>query len=431
MGVEVRLLARFHFQKNAAGCNAPRPAVFCFSLFTLFRFPPHHSLLIIHHLLFTLHHSPFSFVPSPTTKPFTFICGADDYLVGLAGKKFHDTLAAEIADEFSRETISGIANNVSEVETAINRFRESVQTISMFGGRRLVWLKDVNFLGDSKTSGAESTLKLIEDLQQILAANNPEQVAILVTASPVDKRRAFYKWCEKNAEFITPGGDSADLLAGVVLAEAQTLGVTYGAGALELLLAKAGPNARLLVEETRKLANNLDENDRVITEAQVAELTPNVAEGDSFETAEAFFSGNLRRTLEALRRHFFNGGDSRPLLAALQNRNRLLLQLRALVHAGDIKVSSRGLDKYTFEKAAAPDSYGRHFVGVTAKSSYNLFSQHPFYLGKLAAASLPSMRRLIDNQQEFVTAFEEVVRRPAEQEEVLREMTLRCLGGNG
>ncbi len=47
----------------------------------------------------------------------------------------------------------------AEVETTINRFRESVQTISMFGGKRVViWLKDVNFLADTMTGRAESTL---------------------------------------------------------------------------------------------------------------------------------------------------------------------------------------------------------------------------------------------------------------------------------
>ena len=51
-----------------------------------------------------------------------------------------------------------------------------------------------------------------------------------------------------------------------------------------------------------------------------------------------------------------------------------------------------------------------------------------WYLGKLAGSSkLPPLRRLIDNQQEFIAAFEEIISRPHEQEEVLREMTVRCL----
>jgi DNA polymerase-3 subunit delta len=162
----------------------------------------------------------------------------------------------------------------------------------------------------------------------------------------------------------------------------------------------------------------------VITEASVAELTPNFAEGDFFEASEAFFSGALTRTLDALKRHFFAGGDARPVIASLQNRNRLLLQLRVLVDSGAARVTPRGVDG--LQKGAAVHA-SKYAEAAATKSTYNLFTQHPFYLGKLAGGNLPSLRRLIDNQQEFVAAFEEIVRRPNEQEEVLRDMAVRCL----
>ena len=73
-------------------------------------------------------------------------------------------------------------------------------------------------------------------------------------------------------------------------------------------------------------------------------------------------------------------------------------------------------------------AHAAKFTGATEKNSYNLFSQNPWYVGKLASgAKLPPLRRLIDNQQEFIAAFEEIIRRPNEQEEVLREMAVRCL----
>ncbi len=370
--------------------------------------------------------TPAKNLPMPEPKPFTFICGADDFLVGRLGKDRWAALSAEVPDEFSREVISGFAGNVGEVEQAINRFRESVQTVSMFGGRRAVWLKDVNFLADSVTGRAESTLKLVEDLQELLASLNPAEVAVLITASPVDRRRAFPKWCEKQADFALAGGDgdnAAEALSGVVLTEAKALGVTLSADALALLLAKVGPNTRLLIEEVNKLATYADAGAR-IEEALVAELTPNVAEGDFFEAAEAFFSGDLPWTLAALHRHFFAGGDARPIISALQNRNRILLQVRALLDAGEVRLGPRGLDGLPKAQAA----YGRHFVGATEKSSFNLFTQNAWYVGKLAGgARLPSLRRLIDNQQEFIVAFEGIVQRPNEQEEVLREMAVRCL----
>ncbi|MCC5024929.1 MAG: DNA polymerase III subunit delta [Candidatus Synoicihabitans palmerolidicus] len=357
-------------------------------------------------------------------KPFIFVCGPDDFLVGRLGRERYDELAREIDEEFSRETISGDATNVAAVEVAINRFREALQTISMFGGRRLVWLKDVNFLADSVTGRAESTLKQVEELQRLLTTNDPANVAVLITAAPIDRRRAFPKWCEKTADFARLGGDGdSSALAGVLMAEAQKLEASIEPGAVELLLAKVGPNTRLLIEEMRKLSC-YTEGGSAITEAHVAELTPNVAEGDFFEAAEAFFSGDIQWTLGALHRHFFNGGDARPIISALQNRNRILLQVRALVDAGDARLCPRGLDGL---KAAA-GTYAHHFIGSTEKSAFNLFTQNAWYVGKLAGGGkLPTTRRLINNQQEFLSAFEEVIHRPNEQEDVLRDMAVRCL----
>jgi DNA polymerase III subunit delta len=363
-------------------------------------------------------------MPAATTRNFSFICGQDDFLVGRKGRERFEELSGETTDEFSREIVNGFAANVDEVETAVNRFREAVLTIPMFGGRRIVWLKDVNFLADTVTGKSETTLQRVEDLQQLLQSVNPEETAVLITAAPVDRRRSFAKWCEKNADFaLADGGGDAEALGPVVQVEARSIGVEFAPGALELLLAKIGPNTRLLVEEVHKLAAHAD--GKTIEEASVAEMTPNAAQGDFFETADAFFSGDLQWTLAALKRHFFAGGDARPVLAALQSRNRILIQLRALADAGEASVGPRGIDG--LPKAAAVHS-ARFGEAAGEKSSFNVFTQNPWYLGKLAGASpLPPLRRLIGNQREFINAFEEIIRRPNGQEDVLRDMAVRCL----
>src|SRR5690349_3634258 len=279
-------------------------------------------------------------MPKATTKAFTCVCGPDDFLVGRIGKERFDALVAEAqADDFSREIINGFAGNVDEVETAINRFRDAVQTVPMFGGKRVVWLKDVSFLADSVTGRAEGTLKQVEALQELLEKVNPDEVSVVITAAPVDRRRSFPKWCEANADFtLTGDGDNAaEALSGVALAEARECGATFGPGAVEILLTKVGANTRLLTEEVRKLATYAavpsealakEGEGCVITEAQVIELTPNQAEGDFFESADRFFAGDLHGTLHALEKHFFAGGDARPVLSSLQNRNRILIQAR-------------------------------------------------------------------------------------------------------
>lgn len=364
------------------------------------------------------------------TAAFTFVCGPDDFLVNRLGKERFEALAAEAgADDFSREIVSGFANNVDEVETAVNRFREAVQTVPMFGGKRVVWFKDVSFLADSVTGRAEGTLKQVEALQEILAAVNADEVSVVVTASPIDRRRSFPKWAEANGDFTLAGGDgegAAEALAGVALAEARACGASFGEGAVEVLLTKVGVNTRLITEEVRKLSTYVGEGG-VIEAGQVIELTPNMAEGDFFEAAECFFAGNLKATLNALQKHFFAGGDARPVLSSLQNRNRILIQARVLIDAGDVRAPGPyGFDKSAWAKAQ--QTYARHFGGDAEKSSFNLFTQNQWYAGKLVSTGkLPTLRRLIDNQQEFIVAFEEIIRRPNEQETVLREMAVRCL----
>ena len=367
----------------------------------------------------------------PAAKNFAFICGPDDFIVNRFGQERFAALAAEAgADEFSREIISGFAANVDEVATAVNRFRDAVQTVAMFGGRRVVWFKDVNFLADTVTGRAEGTLAQVEALQELLEKVNADEVAILITAAPIDRRRSFPKWCESRADFTLAGGDgesAGDALAGVAIEEGRNCGATFAAGALELLLAKVGPNSRLLTEETRKLATYAGEGG-AIEPAHIDELTPNFAEGDFFESADRFFAGDLRGTIAALARHFFNGGDARPVLSALQNRNRILIQCRVLLDTGELRPPSErfGFDKTAWARAA--ETYAKHFGGDAEKSSYNLFTQNQWYAGKLAASGkLPPLRRLIDNQQEFILAFEEIVRRPNDQLTVLREMAVRCL----
>ena len=51
----------------------------------------------------------------------------------------------DISDELSMEVIDGRGNNLDEVSQIVDRFIEAIQTQSMFGDKKIVWLKAVNF----------------------------------------------------------------------------------------------------------------------------------------------------------------------------------------------------------------------------------------------------------------------------------------------
>jgi len=362
---------------------------------------------------------------------FTYISGPDDYLVGRLAKKRWEGLEKTVDDDFSSEVISGHAGKVEDVEQAVNRFRQATQTMGLFGGRRIVWLKNVSFLADNQTGRSESVQQLCEDLREILETISPEEVGVLISASPVDRRKRFPKWLEKNGEYLPAGGLDAkgggmEMLVAALSEECEELDVRISRESTEILISKVNGNTRLLLEEARKLATYLGESGAEITPKLIEELVPNFGEGDFFEATEAFFSRNLPWTLDALKRHFFSGNDARPVLASLQNRNRLLIQLRGLMDGGEISLGARGIAKAGFEAAAS--TYARFFEGLSEKSNFNVFTQNLWYMGKLAGETkLPKLKCLIDHQLEFANAFEGIVQRPNEQEDVLRDMAIRCL----
>ncbi|TVP81207.1 MAG: DNA polymerase III subunit delta [Puniceicoccaceae bacterium] len=361
-------------------------------------------------------------------EPFTFICGDDDYLVTEKGRAWFRAQAEGVADDLSKEVVDGRAANVAEVADAIQRFVSAVQTLSLFGERKVVWLKDVNFMADSPTGRAQGTLDLLDEMKAVLAGLDPAAVAVLITAQPVDKRRSFYKWCQKTADFtvLAAGKDSVQVCLGLIEQECAAAGLRMTRGAMELLIGKVNGHTRLIVEETRKLVTFAGEGGEAISERLVMELVPNFGEADFFEAADAFYSLKLSATLEALRRHFFTNTESRPLLGSLQSRNRLLIQLRVLLDAGAIRLGGRGIAKSDLEAAAR--SYGHHFSGGEAKSPLNVFTQNPWYLGRLAeTASRVPLKKLISFQVAFAEAFEAIIQRPNEQEEVCRELAIQCL----
>ncbi|MBT4756875.1 MAG: DNA polymerase III subunit delta [Opitutae bacterium] len=363
-----------------------------------------------------------------SAKAFTFICGDDDYLVSERGKEWFAEQTKDIADDLSKEVVDGRAGNVAEVEDAINRFTSAVQTLSLFGDRKVVWLKDVNFMANSQTGKAQGTLDLLDNLKATLETLDSAQVGVLITAQPVYKVRSFYKWCQKNADFTALAVDknAAAMYARMIQDECEQAGVSIAREAVQLLIGKVNGNSRLIVAETRKLATYVADTGEQITERLVTDLVPNFGDADFFEAADAFYSLKLDWTLQALRRHFFTNNESRPLLGSLQSRNRLLIQLRVLLDAGAIRLGGRGIAKSELEAAAR--TYGQHFGGSDEKSNLNVFTQNPWYLGNLAAtASKVPLKKLIQFQIAFAEAFEGILERPNQQEEVCRELAIKCL----
>lgn len=356
--------------------------------------------------------------------PFQFIAGSDDFLVQRRARTEWTELVLSVGDPNAVEIVEGQAGNVDEVNKCVANFVSAVRTISLFAQDKAVWLKDVSFLADSVTGRSKGTLEAVEHLQEVLANYDEQAVRILISASPVDRRKKAYKWFQANGKsiFLETGKDAGAVVV-MVEEEAARTGVRFSGNAADILVQMTGGSARLALEETRKLVTYLGPDGGTIDPPLVAELVPSLGDSDFFEAAEAFYSLDLEWTLAAVHRHFFAGHDARGLISSLQNRNRLLLQIKAMMQTGRLRGR---VSKESLEKAAA--DMGIDFGEAPAKSGFCIFTQNPWYLGRLAdSLNKLSLRALLDFQEAFCDAFMEIIRRPTEQEAVITAMAVRCI----
>ena len=341
------------------------------------------------------------------------VLGDDDYLVRKRAKEIFDQHTVEFQDDLSREIIDGRADRVDDVERILQEAKSAGQTLSLFGGGKLVWINEANFINQTKTGAAQGSKAALEAFKPFL--ENLGETKLIFSICPVHRNHSFVKWLQKNSKYEDVAKNEKEDVAfrRLVQETAKDLGVSFESGALEYLAGKIGAHSRLGVEETCKLASYLGPDGGTITEQLIIEMVPDFGEGDFFEASEAFFSGKLDWATDSIDRHFFHGKDARPLLATLQNRNRLLIQLRVLMDGGEISPNQR-LSKDQLENLGR--KHARHFADPTEKTTLNLFSQNPWFLGRLLPLVQKfSARRLIDLQAGLIEAFEQVLGRPKEQ----------------
>lgn len=360
--------------------------------------------------------------------PITFFAGADDYRVDRLARAWFEEKSQNIDDEFSKEILDASVSNLSELETLLGQVRSAVQTLSLFGDRKVVWVRGCNFMADSgvgKTTGAR---ELWEAWEELLLSLEKAEIEIAFSASPIDRRKQFFKFFNKHTHctFIATGGKGEEEEnARFIRSEAQRLDVRIEDSAIAMLLEKIPESSRLWVSELEKLAAYLGTPQETITGDIVRDQVSVFGEGSFFEAAEAFFSLDLKWTLEALDRHFFHSNQPRPLIASLLNRGRLMIQLAALTEGGLIPKHAR-ISESILQKAL--QTMNPLLADLKSKTGFSIFTQNPWYLDKLLKSAVRlKLRSWIQIQIEITHAFEQTIQRPEEPLEIMRELAIRCL----
>ncbi len=362
------------------------------------------------------------------------ISGKDEFLVEEDAVKFYREAVKKAGSDADTQIISAQITRVEDAPYIEREFSEAIATLSMFGGKKVVWLRNLNWMAGTKQSESPEVKESLAHMLDLVAKSN-EMVSIIISAAPLDGRRKDLQVLKSIAnEFIVHSfaapkpwenqGEQTVMQIARVTALLKKLGVKFESDVPEVLVGRVGQSTRMVLTEAEKLAIYVGPGG-TIKARDVLFVVPPFGEGEFFEPIEAFAARDLTWALESLDRYFFNETSCRPLIAALHNRLRLLIQIRSLADSGDFKLTSSGIAKAQFEVAA-----GRHGAtfGSAAKSSANVFSQNPWYLTtQVAPAAFHyTLSELIDLQLACTECFD-ISNSGGDDEVALRALFLRAL----
>ena len=244
--------------------------------------------------------------PASGTGSFFAVIGSDEGLVREKALELHNQLTGGHDDGFTHEVIDGIADNSDSAFEICSSTVQALQTLPMFGGDKVVWLRNANFLGDNVTGRSQRTEAGVESLRAALERGMPPGVKFLLTAHGVDKRRAFWKFIEKSAEVLTydridtSRDDWQDQVAALVTGRAAELGLKFEPDALAVFVMLAGEQSQQIGNELEKLDLFLGPDRRTITEDDVNVLVPLSRAAVVFEIGKSIQNGNAARAIQLI-----------------------------------------------------------------------------------------------------------------------------------
>jgi DNA polymerase-3 subunit delta len=276
--------------------------------------------------------------PSAKKGAVRVVAGSDEAEVKRRAAELAAEMAGPDAGEFGRDIIDGIADNADGAAGRIHETRQALLTLPFFGGEKLVWLKNANFLADSVLGRSAAVTEALEHLQETLSGGLPDGVKFLLSAIDADKRRTFYKALGKVGEIEvfdkvdSSRGGWEEAAGSMIETRSRKRGLRLRGGAVELLAMLTGGDSRQVDNELEKIDLFLGPGRREATVEDVRALVPLSRAGVVFELGNALAARETSRCF-ALAEQLLKQGESAVgiLLVAIVPTVRSLLLVKDLM----------------------------------------------------------------------------------------------------
>lgn len=221
--------------------------------------------------------------------------GPDEYLKTEGAKAVINKCLPASERDFGLETIDARCDKCDDVLSVLNRAEESLYTDSFFGGGKVIWLRDVNFLPGVKSRAVESqTAKeavaaFCETLQQHPA---PATHHLVITADSCPQNTKFAKWVKSDGVLEICGEEvRSSNLEKVALERLGPLltkcGLQMARPVQTAFVQRVGADTRTLVSELEKLKTYLGTETTTVTAADLDAVTSVAVGGEPFDLVTA------------------------------------------------------------------------------------------------------------------------------------------------
>jgi DNA polymerase-3 subunit delta len=276
--------------------------------------------------------------PAAKSGAIRVVAGSDEGEVKRRAAELAEEMAGPDAGEFGRDIIDGAADNADHAAGRIHETRQALLTLPFFGGDKLVWLKNANFLADTVLGRSNAVTEALDHLQATLIEGLPAGVKFLFSAIEPDKRRSFYKALGKVASIEvfdkvdSSRGGWEEAAGSLIESRARGHNLRMGADAIELLAMLTGGDSRQVDNELEKIDLYLGATRREATVDDVRTLVPLSRSGVVFELGNALAARETSRCF-ALVEQLLKQGESAVgiLLIAIVPTVRSLLLVKDLM----------------------------------------------------------------------------------------------------
>jgi len=356
------------------------------------------------------------------------VLGSDEAEVKRVAAELASNLTPTDAGDFGLEIIDGAADNADQAETRVRSAIEALQTLPFFGSTKVVWLKNVNFLGDDQKARSATVQSALEELSELVDSGFGPDVTLLISATDLDKRRSFYKTLLRRAEVqvfdrldSSRGGWEEEALE-MVQQRAKKRRLQFDDDALDLFVLLTGGDTRQIDNELEKIDTFLGKDRGVNTEL-VRELVPLSRAGVIFELSNALAARDLQLSLKLVRRLLDQGESAIGILLVA-----IVPTIRNLLLAKDL------MERYRLPRPHSPFQFISAINRLPGEATDHLprkrdGSINAYALGIAAQkADRFETTQLIQAMQACLAANIKLVTTQLDHELILTEVVVKLLG---